>query len=139
MKEIEVITSLVPAKGRSKNYQGLSRSVVSSVSSPFAGTSGSSDTAKVAQNLATDSTDWDKILLKSDFAEFFEKTNVGTTDTPAYAIHAKLPLFSEGGLTAYGKGSAGTGGSGSLDETLLWQILGNTSDEQIAVIISLQL
>jgi hypothetical protein len=64
MKEIEVVTNTVPAKGRSKNYQYAAVTINGVANAISAGTSGLSDTAKVAQNLSPDSTDWDKILRK---------------------------------------------------------------------------
>lgn len=70
MKTINVDSHNVPATARSKNYQtalattaagGGGGATMPSVVTP---TGGAADTAKVAQNLAEDSTDWAKILRK---------------------------------------------------------------------------
>lgn len=67
MKEIEVNSYNIPAAARSKNYKSSLTSAVgvNSTTAPTAATpTGSADTAKVAQNLAADSTDWMKIMRK---------------------------------------------------------------------------
>jgi hypothetical protein len=74
MKEINVETYGVPAEGRSKNYRG--KTVTASVSggsasaaSPQGGsasTANMANTANVALNLSSDSTDWEKILRKDE-------------------------------------------------------------------------
>lgn len=49
------------------------------------------------------------------------------------SIHAKMSLWSDGGISALGNSasSGGTGGGG-LDEELLWSLLGNSGTEQIS-------
>ena len=68
MKEINVETYGVPAEGRSKNYRG--KTVTASVSGGSASAAspqgGSANTANVALNLSSDSTDWEKILRKDE-------------------------------------------------------------------------
>lgn len=69
MKTINVDSHNVPATARSKNYQTALVTTASSgcgatTPSTTTPTGGASDTAKVAQNLAEDSTDWAKILRK---------------------------------------------------------------------------
>ena len=71
MKEIEVESYEVPSSGRSKNYRGkvVSASGGGGGTSSGGGTTasgGNADTAKVAQNLADGSSDWDKILRKDE-------------------------------------------------------------------------
>lgn len=48
------------------------------------------------------------------------------------SIHAKMGLWSDGGISALGNSvsSGGTGGGG-LDEDMLWSVLGNSGTEQI--------
>ena len=52
------------------------------------------------------------------------------------SIHAKMSLWSDGGISALGNSvsSGGTGGSGGggLDAELLWSLLGNSGTEQIS-------
>ncbi len=50
------------------------------------------------------------------------------------SIHAKMSLYSDGGLSALGNSvsSGGSGGGGGLDEELLWSLLGNSGTEQIS-------
>ena len=50
------------------------------------------------------------------------------------SIHAKMSLYSDGGLSALGNSvsSGGSGGGGGLDEELLWSVLGNSGTEQIS-------
>ena len=69
MKTINVDSYNVPATARSKNYQTALATTASSgggatTPSTTTPTGGAADTAKVAQNLAEDSTDWAKILRK---------------------------------------------------------------------------
>ena len=69
MKEINVDSHNVPATARSRNYQTALATTASSgggatTPSVITPTGGAADTAKVAQNLAEDSTDWTKILRK---------------------------------------------------------------------------
>lgn len=50
------------------------------------------------------------------------------------SIHAKMGLWSDGGISALGNSasSGGSGGGGGLDEELLWSLLGNSGTEQIS-------
>ena len=69
MKEINVDSHNVPATARSKNYQTALATTAASgggatTPSVITPTGGAADTAKVAQNLAEDSTDWAKILRR---------------------------------------------------------------------------
>lgn len=50
------------------------------------------------------------------------------------SIHAKMSLWSDGGISALGNSasSGGSGGGGGLDEELLWSVLGNSGIEQIS-------
>lgn len=48
------------------------------------------------------------------------------------SIHAKMSLWSDGGISALGNSvSSGGSGGGGLDEELLWSLLGNSGTEQI--------
>lgn len=50
------------------------------------------------------------------------------------SIHAKMSLWSDGGISALGNSaSSGGSGGGGLDEELLWSLLGNTGTEQISI------
>lgn len=69
MKTINVDSHNVPATARSRNYQTALATTAASgggatTPSTTTPTGGAADTAKVAQNLAEDSTDWAKILRK---------------------------------------------------------------------------
>ena len=69
MKTINVDSHSVPATARSRNYQTALATTAASgggatTPSTTTPTGGAADTAKVAQNLAEDSTDWAKILRK---------------------------------------------------------------------------
>lgn len=59
-------------------------------------------------------------LDKSIFDELFEKVNIGTESNPEYAIHFKLPGFSDQWLSAFGPSSTegGEGGASILAELL---------------------
>lgn len=49
------------------------------------------------------------------------------------SIHAKMSLYSDGGISALGNSaSSGGSGGGGLDEELLWSLLGNSGTEQIS-------
>lgn len=49
------------------------------------------------------------------------------------SIHAKMGLWSDGGISALGNSaSSGGSGGGGLDEELLWSLLGNSGTEQIS-------
>ncbi len=49
------------------------------------------------------------------------------------SIHAKMSLWSDGGISALGNSaSSGGSGGGGLDEELLWSLLGNSGTEQIS-------
>lgn len=60
-------------------------------------------------------------LPKATFDDLFEKVNLGTAESPKYAIKAKYDFYSEGGVSALGissvSGEGGTGGG--LIETVL--------------------
>ena len=48
------------------------------------------------------------------------------------SIHAKMSLWSDGGISALGNSaSSGGSGGGGLDEEMLWSLLGNSGTEQI--------
>lgn len=68
MKEVTITNQAIPAKGRSKNYRNTVGQVLigggGSATQQVVATGGAADTAKVAQNLAEDSTDWAKIMRK---------------------------------------------------------------------------
>lgn len=72
----------------------------------------------------------DNKLDKNDFTDLFERINIGTDASPKYAIHAKYGLYADW-LSA--KGIDEGSGSGGLDETELWSILGNSGNEQISL------
>lgn len=72
----------------------------------------------------------DNKLDKKDFTDLFERINIGTDASPKYAIHAKYGLYADW-LSA--KGVDEGSGSGGLDETELWSILGNSGNEQISL------
>lgn len=72
----------------------------------------------------------DNKLDKNDFTDLFERINIGTDASPKYAIHAKYGLYADW-LSA--KGVDEGSGSGGLDETELWSILGNSGNEQISL------
>lgn len=49
------------------------------------------------------------------------------------SIHAKMSLWSDGGISALGNSvSSGGSGGGGLDEDMLWSLLGNSGTEQIS-------
>lgn len=68
-------------------------------------------------------------LSKATFNDLFEKVNIGTEQSPVYAIHAKLGLYSDSFISAGGVGSSGGGGGGGLT----WDNLAAATNEQINV------
>lgn len=81
-------------------------------------------------------------LPKATFDDLFEKVNVGTTDSPVYAIRAKYGLYSDSFITAMGYGSSSTGAFDRLDNWddyddakatwVLSAYLGNTLNERVS-------
>ena len=69
-------------------------------------------------------------VSKATFDELFEKVNIGTEQSPVYAIHAKLGLYSDSFISAGGVGSSGGGGGGG---GLTWDNLAAATNEQINV------
>lgn len=68
-------------------------------------------------------------VSKTAFDELFEKVNIGTEQSPVYAIHAKLGLYSDSFISAGGIGTSGGGGGGGLT----WANLAAATTEQIAL------
>lgn len=68
-------------------------------------------------------------VSKATFDDLFEKVNIGTEQSPVYAIHAKLGLYSGSFISAGGIGTSGGGGGGGLT----WDNLAAATTEQIAL------
>lgn len=68
-------------------------------------------------------------VSKATFDDLFEKVNIGTEQSPVYAIRAKLGLYSDSFISAGGVGSSGGGGGGGLS----WSNLAASTTEQIAL------
>jgi len=66
-------------------------------------------------------------VSKATFDELFEKVNIGTEQSPVYAIRAKLGLYSDSFISAGGVGSSGGSGGGGLT----WANLAAATTEQI--------
>ena len=69
------------------------------------------------------------LLLKLDsttFNDLFEKVNIGTLETPKYAIKAKYDFYSIGEVSAYGAGSGGSTGGGLIQTVYGYSSLGGT-------------
>lgn len=66
-------------------------------------------------------------VSKATFDDLFEKVNIGTEQSPVYAIHAKLGLYSDSFISAGGVGTPGGGGGGDLT----WDNLDAATNEQI--------
>lgn len=62
------------------------------------------------------------------FSDFFERVNVGTDDTPIYALRVKIGIFSDSFVSSKGvSAETGTGGTG-VDLSAVWGSLSNNSD-----------
>ena len=128
MKTINVDSHSVPATSRSKNYQTALATTASSgggatTPSVVTPTGGAADTAKVAQNLAEDSTDWAKILRKDIDERTENSLSIGknlTVDGQALLNDVVANTGTFGGLL---KAAAATiiGEVVSLREQLQWQ------------------
>ena len=68
-------------------------------------------------------------VSKTAFSELFDKVNIGTEQSPVYAIRAKLGLYSDSFISAGGVGSSGGSGGGGLS----WANLAASTTEQIAL------
>ena len=66
-------------------------------------------------------------LQTSTFDDLFEKVNIGTLETPKYAIKAKYDFYSIGEVSAFGAGSSGSFSGGGLIQTVFdYSSLGGT-------------
>ena len=62
------------------------------------------------------------------FSDFFERVNVGTDDTPIYALRVKIGIFSDSFVSSKGvSAETGTGGTGVALSTV-WDSLANNTD-----------
>ena len=62
------------------------------------------------------------------FSDFFERVNVGTDDTPIYALRVKIGIFSDSFVSSKGvSAETGTGGTG-VDLSAVWNSLSKNTD-----------
>lgn len=90
--------------------------------------SGNAITAVTISNHLLTFTKGETFLPKSTFDDLFEKVNVGTTDSPVYAIKAKYHLYSVGEVSAYEFGETGGIGVTSLEELIDVQLTNIVAD-----------
>lgn len=90
--------------------------------------SGNAITAVTISNHLLTFTKGETFLPKSTFDDLFEKVNVGTTDSPVYAIKAKYHLYSVGEVSAYEFGETSGTGVSSLEELIDVQLTNLVSD-----------
>ena len=82
----------------------------------------------------------DRFVTIDWFSKVFSVVDDKKSDLPVNgnistgaSIHAKMSLWSDGGISALGNSaSSGGSGGGGLDEELLWSLLGNRGTEQIS-------
>ena len=89
---------------------------------------GNAITAVTISNHLLTFTKGETFLPKSTFDDLFEKVNVGTADSPVYAIKAKYHLYSVGEVSAYEFGEAGGTGVSSLEELIDVQLTNLVAD-----------
>lgn len=90
--------------------------------------SGNAITTVTISNHLLTFTKGETFLPKSTFDDLFEKVNVGTTDSPVYAIKAKYHLYSVGEVSAYEFGETSGTGVSSLEELIDVQLTNLVAD-----------
>lgn len=64
------------------------------------------------------------------FSDFFERVNVGTEDTPIYALRVKIGLFSDSFISTKGVSNDTNGGSG-IDIARMWEELASVDSTKL--------